>query len=372
MSIAASQSTQLLRALHSSLVQVSEKHMLVDFSVCANGGLEKCDIAAIEKNFEVIYGMCKEFKFKPPVTSKFMEMLKNMDEEHFENTLLTKGAITERQTMYRYEAQKVRISMKYSERLCKRAHWSRSMKINILKDLWREMFGGPGNAPGAGGGGGGGATDDAPTPDPPAEELPEYRSDSECSHALKSDIEEEGCEMSDIDEEGCERSDIDEEGCSIAGKRFEVAESDESDDGAIAIAESDEEGAKRPWPLTPVSTTMVDISAQRKQTERKGKKVVKKPAMAAVVTKTSKVVKPACIFRLVKKLERGKEFVQIRNSVSKKIMLQVSAKQAGDMEKALEVAEQLADKAEEGLSKEELTELRNQMFASAGRESNAD
>ena len=53
-------------------------------------------------------------------------------------------------------------------------------------------------------------------------------------------------------------------------------------------------------------------------------------------------------------------------------MLQVTAKQAGDMEKALEVAEQLADKAEEGLSKEELTELRNQMFASAGRESNAD
>ena len=250
--------------------------------------------------------MCKEFKFKPPVTSKLMEMLKNVDEEHFENSLFTKGAITERQTMYRYEAQKVRISMKYSERLCKRAHWSRSMKINILKDLWREMFGGPGNAPGAGGGGGGGATDDAPAPDPPAEELPEYHSDSECSHALKSVIEEEGCERSDIDEEGGERSDIDEEGCSIAGRGFEVAESDESDDGAIAIAESDEEGAKRPWPLTPVSTTMVDISAQRKQTERRGKKVVKKPAMAAVVVKTSKVVKPACIFRLVKKLERGK------------------------------------------------------------------
>ena len=58
--------------------------------------------------------------------------------------------------------------------------------------------------------------------------------------------------------------------------------------------------------MTPVSITMVDISAQRKQTERKGKRVVKKTAMAAVVVKTSKVVKPACIFRLVKKLERGK------------------------------------------------------------------
>ena len=53
-------------------------------------------------------------------------------------------------------------------------------------------------------------------------------------------------------------------------------------------------------------------------------------------------------------------------------MLQVTASQAGDMEKALEVAEQLADKAEEGLSKEEPTELQNQMFASAGRKSNAD
>ena len=142
----------------------------------------------------------------------------------------------------------------------------------------------------------------------------------------------------------------------------------------------------RPWPFTPCRATAVDIAAQRAQsTKKKGKKgkkgqvkdvkkpagqvkVVKKPAMDAPV-KTSKVVKTtptnsgACIFQLHKKLERGKEFVQIRNSVSKKIMLQVTASRAGDMRKAFEVAEQLVDKAEEGLSKEELKELRNQMLA---------
>ena len=101
-------SKQLLRALHSSLVQVNEKKMLVTFSACPNGGLEKCDIATIEGNFEVIYGMCKEFKFKPPCTSKLMGMLQEVDEEHFENSLFCKGSIMERQTMYRYEAQKVR------------------------------------------------------------------------------------------------------------------------------------------------------------------------------------------------------------------------------------------------------------------------
>ena len=75
------------------------------FSACANGGVEKCDIAAIENNFDVVYGMCTEFKFKTPNTGKLIQMIQDVDEEHFECSLLTRttSSIMERKTIYRYQ-----------------------------------------------------------------------------------------------------------------------------------------------------------------------------------------------------------------------------------------------------------------------------
>ena len=66
---------QLLKARQNSLLQIHETKMLIAFSACAHGGLEKCDIGCIENNFDVVYGMCKEFKFKAPSTAKLMDMM---------------------------------------------------------------------------------------------------------------------------------------------------------------------------------------------------------------------------------------------------------------------------------------------------------
>ena len=186
--------------------------MLIAFSACAHGGLEKCDIGCIENNFDVVYGMCKEFKFKAPSTAKLMDMMQALDEEHYENSLLTQTGFgmqsshMARQTLYRYESQKLRIAMKYAERLCKRAEWSRSMKINMLKDLYRDIFGlqeSPSrrrNGGGGGGGGGGGCAVPQPSHDSnaesPAEDWPDYvDSDEECAaqfQVVDPDIDEEG------------------------------------------------------------------------------------------------------------------------------------------------------------------------------------
>ena len=233
----------------------------------------------------------------------------------------------------------------------------------MLKDLYRDMFGLEGldeTLPrgGGGGGGGGGATDEAPvSPTSRAEELPDYHGSAE-----------------EDDEELC-----------AAADGFAVAESDEGEFGGISIDESDDGVGpiNRPWPFTPCRATAVDIAAQRAQSmKKKGKKgkkgqvkivkkpagqvkVVKKPAMDApskTTTATDKLGQDH-VFRLVKEFERGQHFVQIRNTISKQIMLQVTVGQAGDMEKAVQIAEQLADKAEDGLSKEELKELRNQLLA---------
>ena len=221
------------------------------------------------------------------------------------------------------------------------------MEINILKDLWREMSGDGGEDP------------KQPAPhddgrDSAAELLPDYESGSVCSSALI-----DGISIADSDTDG-------------------------KSDGAFSVPDSDDEVVLRPWPGILTATT-VDISAQRAQSVRKKPKqkaapkikvaktpAVKKPAVVkeskkpAVVKEGKKpaVAKKACSgnFCLLTRSERGKQFVQVRDSVSKKVMVQVTELQAGDMWRAEVVAKQLAAKAEEGHSKEELKELRVQML----------
>ena len=40
---------------------------------------------------------------------------------------------------YRYEAEKMRMCVAYIARLCRRATWSKSVKLNIFKQLWRDL-----------------------------------------------------------------------------------------------------------------------------------------------------------------------------------------------------------------------------------------
>ena len=288
-----------------------------------------CDIGCVDNNFDVVDGMCKEFKFKAPFTAKLMDMMQALDEEYYENSLLTQTAFgmqrshMARQTLYRYESQKLGIAMKYAERLCKRAEWSRSMKINMLKDLYREIFGlqeSPSRRRNGGDGGddgdGGGAV---PQPshdsnvESPAEDLPDYvDSDEECA------------------------------------AQFQVADPDidEGGDGTGAFSVSDDEGSLdvsplRPWPMTPCTTASVNIRAQQAQMPKRQKKtVLKKPVKAKAAAVVPAVV-PDYVFRAFKKRERGQDSVQIRNTITKKTVLQVTADQAGGIDNAVRIAEHL-------------------------------
>eukprot|EP00969_Alexandrium_andersonii_P368735 15473576-Alexandrium_andersonii.AAC.1 len=70
---------RLARGLQPVLAACDVPREFIVFSAPDGGMVEKVDIAAVERNFDTLYALCREFEFHPPATSALVASLEILD-----------------------------------------------------------------------------------------------------------------------------------------------------------------------------------------------------------------------------------------------------------------------------------------------------
>ena len=98
-------------------------------------GVEKVNKLAVQKNFDVVFPLCKEFRFRMPSVGALGEALMT------DTDVVPKfhDAVAQR-AWAKYECTKLRMLVAHSARLCHRSGSSKCAKINMLMTLPNQMF----------------------------------------------------------------------------------------------------------------------------------------------------------------------------------------------------------------------------------------
>ena len=114
-------------------------HEIIKLSISTIDGCEQCDKAAIERSYHVIRGVLQHTEFRVPTTSQMAMAFARVDTRS-EWVLSGHSTSRARWQWATAEAERLHFILSYVCTLCKRAKTSRSMKINQLKQLHREIL----------------------------------------------------------------------------------------------------------------------------------------------------------------------------------------------------------------------------------------
>ncbi len=114
---------------------------LIELSPTKEGN-ETCDAACLERNYETIYGVCDLLKCEPPTAYFCRGVMKELDDTIFEGCLSHMKTATARKAWQTFEGDKLQIVLSFANRHFaakkNRASLPRSLKVNLLKELWRK------------------------------------------------------------------------------------------------------------------------------------------------------------------------------------------------------------------------------------------
>ena len=114
---------------------------LIELSPTKEGN-ETCDVACLERNYETIYGVCDLLKCEPPTAYFCRGVMKELDDTIFEGGLSHMKTATARKAWQTFEGDKLQIVLSFANRHFaskkNRAAMPRSLKVNLLKELWRK------------------------------------------------------------------------------------------------------------------------------------------------------------------------------------------------------------------------------------------
>ena len=98
-------------------------------------GVEKVNKLTVQKNFDVVLPLCKEFRFRMPPVGALVEALMT------DTDVVPKFHSPVAQRAWaKYECTKLRMLVAHCARLCQRSGSSKCTKINMLMTLWKEIF----------------------------------------------------------------------------------------------------------------------------------------------------------------------------------------------------------------------------------------
>ena len=120
------------------LVRKQTNGPLINLTVTTDG-IEKSDIAGIDKNFDCVFAVVDLFEGHVPSTNQIMQAVRGCDVHH-DRKLTNFKHRSNRNAYYKYEAEKLHSVLSHAHRICIRTKKGqlKSPKESILKGLFRK------------------------------------------------------------------------------------------------------------------------------------------------------------------------------------------------------------------------------------------
>ena len=130
MSVAA----RMMKSIGPLLEKVASEHpssrAIVNFSKSFEG-VESINKQVVEKHFDIAFALGREFLFRMPPASLFIDALL----ASASHVVPVQHEVA-RRAWAKCECTKLRMLVAHTTRLCQRAEYSNSVKINMIKTLW--------------------------------------------------------------------------------------------------------------------------------------------------------------------------------------------------------------------------------------------